>query len=1119
MKGHFIELTKSIIKDPTRKIADLQLLSSGEKNTLLFDFNGTVVPYPTHQTIITLFEEQVQKTPYHIAVVLDGKQLTYKELNERANQLAHHLLGLGVKAEALIPICIERSVEMIIGILGILKSGGAYVPIDPEYPEERIGYMLEDIAANLIVTSTENFQKLSRHSDLILVDIGKKETFNALPVSNPQVGVKPNHLAYIIYTSGSTGKPKGVLIEHRNVVRLFKNDTPIFDFSDKDVWTLFHSFSFDFSVWEIFGALLFGGKLVIVTKEVTKDVSLFADLLAREKVTVLNQTPSAFYVLQDQVMDTKEELQVRYVIFGGEALSPSKLEAWKSRYTNCQLINMYGITETTVHVTYQPIGWNQIKEGKSVIGKPIPTLGCYILDPSQNLVPIGVAGELYVSGAGVARGYLNRPEITAEKFIADPFNAVEGAKIYRTGDLGKWLDDGSIEYLGRIDDQVKIRGYRIELGEIENVLQQSGLVLQSTVLAKEEENGSKKLVGYVVVKEEFDKDKLSSYLLQKLPEYMVPSIWMVMEKLPLTSNGKIDKKALPEPNLTEQLHNEYVAPTTKTEVEFAKVWQELLHVERIGLNDNFFELGGDSIITIQVVSRLKQLGYAVKPKDLFIHQTIAGLSTVVLNAQSSESGNITQEDFSAVQGLLPVQQWFFENTVTEVSHFNQSVLLAIDKTLSAEVINKAFGLVVGQHDALHYKYYQHEGKWKHDPSSSTVKLNVEDLQDQPHHSLSSSINDVADKYQRSLNLENGELIKGVWIQTPTSEEANRFLIIIHHLAVDGVSWRILLEELELLLTQIQNNQEIQLLPKSASYNRWYNALHKYGESSRLQSQIIYWRQAVERFHPLVTDFKKSQRSIVKETGLFTVRLDTELTQSLLKDVPRVYHTEINDLLLSALAKTLCSWMGKDEVVICLEGHGREAIDDTVDVSRTVGWFTTLFPLLLKVDHGTEGNVIKSVKEQLRQVPDKGIGYGVLKYINKEPLLRGDDPWDIQFNYFGQLDNVVKKSRWLTVASEPSGAGRNEDQEVNEKITVNSHIGAGQLVVMWRYSTLHFLATTIEDLANSYISNLQALIKHCIEQGKSGVVFTPSDYGLGGAMSYEELDAFLEEDANDNIMSF
>ena len=542
MLDHFKQLLTSIVQAPHKRISTLRMLGNVEEQKLLLH---TPVPYPTHQTIITLFEEQVQKTPYHIAVVLDGKQLTYKELNERANQLAHHLLGLGVKAEALIPICIERSVEMIIGILGILKSGGAYVPIDPEYPEERIGYMLEDIAANLIVTSTENFQKLSRQSDLMLVDIGKKEIFDALPVNNPQVGVKPNHLAYIIYTSGSTGKPKGVLIEHRNVVRLFKNDTPIFDFSDKDVWTLFHSFSFDFSVWEIFGALLFGGKLVIVTKEVTKDVSLFADLLAREKVTVLNQTPSAFYVLQDQVMDTKEELQVRYVIFGGEALSPSKLEAWKSRYTNCQLINMYGITETTVHVTYQPIGWNQIKEGKSVIGKPIPTLGCYILDPSQNLVPIGVAGELYVSGAGVARGYLNRPEITAEKFIADPFNAVEGAKIYRTGDLGKWLDDGSIEYLGRKDDQVKIRGYRIELGEIENVLSSFEGVRDTIATVKENKiTGSKLLNAYLQVDRE-ELPLLNNYL-QLLPVNLVkPSeLNLLPNHLPIFSSNLNEVKFL-----------------------------------------------------------------------------------------------------------------------------------------------------------------------------------------------------------------------------------------------------------------------------------------------------------------------------------------------------------------------------------------------------------------------------------------------------------------------------------------------------------------------------------------------------------------------------------------------
>ncbi|MEO6638420.1 MAG: amino acid adenylation domain-containing protein, partial [Ginsengibacter sp.] len=451
--------------------------------------------------------------------------------------------------------------------------------------------------------------------------------------------IVPSSLAYIIYTSGSTGKPKGVMIEHKNVVRLFQTDKPLFDFNQTDVWTMFHSFCFDFSVWEMYGALLYGGRLVVVPSSVSKDASLFSALLIKERVTIVNQTPSAFYVLQDALTAQNAEVNIRYVIFGGEALNPAKLRLWKEKYgEGCRLINMYGITETTVHVTFQEIGWKEIENGSSIIGKTIPTLNAYILDTSQNLVPIGIPGEICISGEGLARGYLNLDDLTLTKFIENPFAGLAGSKIYRSGDMGRWLANGTIEYLGRIDDQVKIRGYRIELGEIETVLIQSGMVKSAIVIAKNRGEESKQLIGYIVVDDQFQKQDLLRYLHTKLPDYMIPAIWVQLENMPLTSNGKIDKKALPDPDTNQALSTGYVAARNELEAGLVEIWKAILHLERIGIYDNFFEIGGHSLLVIRLVSAIKRkLNVEPTINDIFIHPTIASFTENVIEKVKNPS--------------------------------------------------------------------------------------------------------------------------------------------------------------------------------------------------------------------------------------------------------------------------------------------------------------------------------------------------------------------------------------------------------------------------------------------------------------------------------------------------
>ncbi|MDB2556025.1 amino acid adenylation domain-containing protein [Flavobacteriaceae bacterium] len=570
MLSHYLELLVSIVNDITQPIASLSMHANQEELQLLEAFNATEVAYPKNKTVVDLFEDQVKKTPKNIAVVFEGEELSYKELDRRSNQLARYLRSKGVEPDDLVGICLDRSLEMIIGILGILKSGGAYVPIDPKYPKERIDYMIDDAGIGLLLSDTDSFDTLGKLSEVLIVLLDKDwDIISDLSSRRLSKVLSPKNLAYVIYTSGSTGKPKGVLIEHGNVTRLFKHESCLYDFDSNDVWTMFHSFCFDFSVWEMYGALLNGGRLVIVPEYITKDAIYFKKLLIKEGVTILNQTPSSFYALQEEFLSGNFEHSLRYVIFGGEALNSIYLGKWKDFYPGCRMVNMYGITETTVHVTYKEIMKSDTKSLISNIGSAIPTLECYIVDGYLNLVPIGVEGELCVGGAGVARGYLNREELTNEKFVVNPFNG--NGRLYKTGDLARWLPDGNIEFLGRNDDQVKIRGYRIELGEIEHKLIDIVEIVQSCVISKERETESgtnKYLVGYYVleatasgVTESIIRSKLS----EVLPDYMVPSALVEMESFPLTINGKLDKKSLPDVDFSSS-DEEYVAPITETEI-------------------------------------------------------------------------------------------------------------------------------------------------------------------------------------------------------------------------------------------------------------------------------------------------------------------------------------------------------------------------------------------------------------------------------------------------------------------------------------------------------------------------------------------------------------------------
>ncbi|WP_232357868.1 non-ribosomal peptide synthetase [Paraneptunicella aestuarii] len=649
-------LLSEIIAAPKKEVGFYDVVD--EQQILAAEQSQPYVSIGNKRCIHHLFEQQVECYPNKIAVVYEQQSLTYRELNTQANQLAHHLISIGVNPDTLVGLCFERSLEMLIATLAILKAGGAYVPIDPVYPRSRIEFTLADSGVDIVLTQEHLSVQLSLSDQQIINVAANSYSFAEYPSNNPQVEqLGLGNLAYIIYTSGSTGTPKGVLVEHHNVVELFSGCSEHFQFSDTDVWTLFHSNAFDFSVWEIWGAFIHGGKLVIVPKTVSKDSVAFSYLINQEQVTVLSQTPSAFYPLIKPLAQLQPEKYLRYVVFGGEALEYGKLKEWYDTVIadSVELINMYGITETTVHVTYHKVLNEQVEQSRSLIGQPLPHLHAYICNEQMRLQPDGVIGELYVGGAGVTRGYLNRPELTEQRFVSSRFEE-QASKLYRTGDLVRRLPDGQLEYMGRTDEQVKIRGFRIELGEISNALVQHDIINDAAVIALTDNNGEKRLVAYLVADKHQNiqeaeyahvNDSLKRFLEATLPSFMIPVFFVWLDVLPLTNNGKLDKKALPAPQAENLVTHEYVAPRNSNEEKLCEIWKQILAVKTVGIDDSFFALGGHSLLATKLVNQIRDnLNVEVPLLAIFENPTVRGIAEKLEHYKEKQtlSGLSVKED-------------------------------------------------------------------------------------------------------------------------------------------------------------------------------------------------------------------------------------------------------------------------------------------------------------------------------------------------------------------------------------------------------------------------------------------------------------------------------------------
>ncbi|MEH1869669.1 MAG: amino acid adenylation domain-containing protein [Nostoc sp.] len=1156
MMGQYQTLVEGIVANPDQRISQYPLLTPEQQHQLLVDWNDTKTAYPEGKCIHQLFEEQVEKTPNAVAVIFKEQKLTYRELNEQANQLAHYLKSLGVKPDCLVGICIERSLEMIVGLLGILKAGGAYLPLDPAYPAERLSDIVNDAQVPILVAMQQWATVEAEHPLKMVCLDTQKALISSQSQENPDYEVAANNLAYVIYTSGSTGKPKGVLVEHHSLVNFTQSAIAKYKLTECNAYDgqsqrvlQFASISFDAAAEEIYPCLSSGGTLVLRTDEMLKSVSAFVQQSKDWELTVWDLPTAYWHLLVSELANENLSLpdSLRLVIIGGERVLPEKVAMWHQLVGNYpQLVNSYGPTEATVVATLSDLSENALNRQEVSIGKPISNVQVYVLDKYLQPVPIGVPGELHIGGAGVARGYLHRLELTAEKFITNPFEKLEGSKLYKTGDLVRYLPDGNLEYLGRIDSQVKIRGFRIELAEIETILNQHYQVAQAVVIVREDIPGNKRLVAYVVGNQrQVQIDEIRQFLKQKLPPYMVPSAFVILDRLPITPNGKLDHRALPAPDPSDRNLDLGVAvPRTPTEEKLAAIWAEVLRQPNISIYDNFFELGGDSIISIQMISKANLAGLQLTPKQLFQYQTIAELATVVGTTRQIKAN---QGLVTGSVPLTPIQHWFFEQNLPDAHYFNQSALLEIASETRPELLKQVLQQLLLHHDALRSRFARlpfSTRRYAKGESHFVLETNLlQQINDAPQETVPFTIVDLSEfspeaqqiaiqtkdaELQASLNLASGEIVRFVLFNLGMNQPS-QLLFVIHHLVVDGISWRILLEDLATAYQQVKRGEAIKLPPKTTSFQEWANRLQEYSQSEALSKEIDYWLSNFQSdIAPLPIDYPLAKESnSLTSTNSVTLFLNEDETRILLQDVPSAYNTQINDILLTALVQSFSQWTGEKSLVVDLEGHGREDLFEDVDLSRTIGWFTTLFPIQLELSSVDRLEDLKLVKEKLRRLPKHGIGYGILRYLHPDAVVKnkfqklpqaesavlGSTQEDqlykraeVSFNYLGQFDQVLSASAMFGFIKEWKSEQSKRGNR-SHLLAVSGLIHSGKLEIDFAYSDKVHKKDTIERLAFKYMEALRSLIAQC--QLKESQGYTPSDFSAA-KLNQKQLDKFMDK---------
>jgi amino acid adenylation domain-containing protein/non-ribosomal peptide synthase protein (TIGR01720 family) len=1107
---HLVALLRTAVTDPQKTIGDLDLLGPEDRHELLITVNAGDAPATTARSVHELFEEQVRRTPEATAAVFEDDEISYGELNRRANRLAHHLRDLGMGPEDRIAICLERSLDLLTALFGVLKAGAAFVPLNPAFPPDRLSAMIEDAGARALVARGAWGGKLPGTRALVVhLDDPALDFLSDLDL---QSAVEPENLAYVLFTSGSSGRPKGVAVEHRHLLNYVAGIVLRLDLPAASSYATVSTFAADLGNTAIYPALCTGGQLHLLSEERASDPSALADYCQLHRIDCLKIVPSHLAALMSHERPA-ELLPKQKLVLGGEVLSWHLVRRIRDVAPELEVLNHYGPTETTVGVLAGPVGDRSELDTASVpLGRPLPGSRIYVLDARLQPVPMGVPGELHVGGGNVSRGYLGRPDTTAEKFIPDPFSGESGTRLYKTGDLVRFRQGGVLEFLGRRDRQVKIQGFRIEPGEIEALLLEYPAVREVVVLARTEVSGTQHLVAYLVLRRGQDSSvaELREWVARRVPAHMVPAAFVFLEALPLTPNGKLDSNALPAPERAPAaLGRPFVPPRTPAERILADIWSHILRVEKVGGDDNFFELGGDSILSIQVIAQASRAGLVLHPRQVFQHQTLAELAAVAGSAPAI----LAEQD--AVIGevpLTPIQRWFLEQGFADPHHWNQAVLLESAEDLALPSLEAALGWLLIHHDALRACFEETGGNWRQvcRAPDSPVPLTVVDLPPLPDAAFKETVTAAAGQAQTAFDLAGGRLFRAVVFRC-----RSRVLLLLaaHHLVVDGVSWRILLEDLTTAYRALAAGLPPGLPAKTSSFRQWAARLTEHAHEEGRQAESAFWLERLSRRPAALPSVSPGGPNSAGSAHSVEVVLERDGTGELLRQALAAFGVQIHELLLASVALAVARWSGQSSCLIELEGHGREPLFSDLDVSRTVGWFTSHFPMLLDV--GTTADLqgsLRRIKEQVRAVPDRGIGYGLVRYLSGRrdvaERLAGLPHPEIVFNYLGRFEDTGDgQPALLTPARLSSGPTVSSRSLRPFALEVTSAVLGGQLSMSWTYSASCHRRETVEHLAGVALETLRSLI----QKARSGEAeaLTPSDFPLA-KLSQDALDRVLRQ---------
>ncbi|WP_411143364.1 amino acid adenylation domain-containing protein [Streptomyces sp. x-80] len=1112
MGGYLRTLFESVVDAPHRPMGQLPLLSAAEERGALVP--AALIPAAGDRAegdapdrcLHEVFQERAVRVPEATALVFGGVGVTYRELNERANRLARVLVARGAGVGTFVAVCLERGPQLVTALLAVLKAGAAYALLDPAFPDERLAGLLDDTGASVVVSEGvlagrlpvggRSLVSLDADADRIAVEAQES---GDLPCA-----AGPSDPACVMFTSGSTGRPKGVVSPHRAAVRVVRGQDFV-EFGPRHVWLQAAPMSWDAFALELWGPLLHGGTCVLHPGS-APDPEVISELIAAHGITTLWLSASLFNVMADEypaVLGSVEQ-----VITGGEAASSAHVARVLAEFPGLRLVNGYGPVESMVFASSHRVTPEDTRRPSVPIGHPIAHTTVHVLDARMAPVAPGIPGELWIGGDGLALGYLGRPDLTAERFIASPFSP--GERLYRTGDLARVLPSGALEFLGRADDQVKIRGFRIEPGEVRSALLAHPGVGSAAVVAVQPDSGPRRLVAYTVAApgaDAPDATALRDVLGRTLPAHMIPSAFITLDRLPLTPAGKLDHRALPTPDAMPVDAGDYVAPRGRAEETLAGIWADVLGVEKVGAEDNFFALGGDSILSMQVVSRARAAGLTVHSKDVFLRQTVASLAAAAVPDEAADEAARRRPEATGDVPLTPVQHWFFAHHRTGPEHFDQYVVLELDPAADRAAVAAAVAELPRRHDALRSRYTRTGGQWRQhtvpagddDAPLHTVDLSALDPAEQD-----AAVRARAEGPHPGARLEDDRKFTAVLFERGTGR-APQLLLSAHHLVVDGVSWRILTEDLDTGYRQAAAGRAIDLGPGTTSFREWALRLARHTADGGFAAEAGHWDAVTaaadgpDGSGELPTDGEGP--NTVGSLRTVTVLLTTEETRALLQQVPAVYRTRVDDILLSAYGRELARWTGSPRTLLELEGHGREQLFDDIDLTRTVGWFTSLYPVGLTVDPDADwATTIKSVKEQLRAVPGRGLGHGALRHLGgpDSPLGRaGRAGPAISFNYLGRFDTTTGTDAGALLR--PGGEGVQLTGHPGEQrphlLDAVSRVESGRLAMTWYYSANVHDEATVDRLAQHTAEALREIVRHCADPASGGV--TPSDFPLAG----------------------